>query len=107
MEVWKAARKLKAEGADVRAVTVWSLLGAYDWHCLVTEVKGHYEPGVFDVRAPKPRPTALAKCVKALTTTGTFKHPLLASPGWWRRPERIIYLKEQNTAPAESSPDNG
>ena len=30
LEVWRAAGAVRAEGADIRAVTVWSLLGAYD-----------------------------------------------------------------------------
>jgi dTDP-4-dehydrorhamnose reductase len=49
-EVWQAAKTLRGNGVDVRAVTAWSLLGAYDWHCLLTRCEGHYEPGVFDLR---------------------------------------------------------
>jgi dTDP-4-dehydrorhamnose reductase len=59
-EVWQAARTLRGNGVDIRAVTAWTLLGAYDWHCLLTRCEGHYEPGVFDLRGPEPRPTALA-----------------------------------------------
>ena len=87
-EAWEACCSLRAEGADVRALTVWSLLGAYDWNTLVTAERGFYEPGVFDLRAPKPRPTALAKMVRELATQGRFDHPVLATPGWWRRKER-------------------
>jgi len=87
-EAWEAACSLRAEGADVRALTVWSLLGAYDWNTLVTAERGFYEPGVFDMRAPKPRPTALAHMTHALATRGDFEHPLLDSSGWWRRKER-------------------
>ncbi len=30
-EVWDAAEKARADGVDVRAVTVWALLGSYNW----------------------------------------------------------------------------
>lgn len=59
-EVWDGAVSLRHEGVDVRAVTAWSLLGAYDWNSLVTRAEGYYEPGVFDLRGPRPRPTAIA-----------------------------------------------
>lgn len=55
MEVWNAAQRLRAQGADIRAVTVWSLLGAVDWNCLLRHENGFYEPGVFDVRSSPPR----------------------------------------------------
>ena len=50
----------KQQGIDVRAVTVWALLGSYNWNCLVTQCRGYYEPGPFDVRSSPPRPTAVA-----------------------------------------------
>ncbi|MCA1814904.1 MAG: sugar nucleotide-binding protein [Acidobacteria bacterium] len=91
-EVWDAARSLRDdEGADVRAVAVWSLLGAHDWHCLLTRDEGRYEPGVFDLRAPRPRPTALARMARDLAAGREHDHPALDSPGWWRRLDRLIY----------------
>ena len=91
MEVWIAARCLRHQGADIRAVTAWSLLGAFDWDCLVTQRNGHYEPGAFDVRGPVPRPTAIAHCLRALATRRIYFHPVLAGDGWWRRPQRLLY----------------
>jgi len=90
-DVWRGAEEARAGGADVRAVTVWSLLGAYDWHTLVTRDEGVYEPGVFDLRAPSPRPTALAAMVRDLAAGRPHPHPVLAGPGWWRRPDRYVY----------------
>ncbi|WP_250125736.1 family 1 glycosylhydrolase [Chroococcidiopsis sp. CCMEE 29] len=90
-EKWDAAQNLQHEGVDLRAVTVWSLLGAYDWNTLVTALRGHYEPGVFDLRSPRPRPTALAGMVRDLAHGKIPAHPVLDSPGWWRRPERLTY----------------
>jgi dTDP-4-dehydrorhamnose reductase len=66
-KLWDAAEEARRRGADVRAVTVWALLGLYDWDSLVTREQGHYEAGVFDVRAPEPRPTALAGLVRSFT----------------------------------------
>src|SRR3954451_1834242 len=53
---WRDAHRARADGADVRAVTAWALLGSFDWDSLVTSVRGHYEPGPFDVRGASPRP---------------------------------------------------
>ena len=89
-EAWHAAVTLRDEGVDVRAVTVWSLLGAFDWNRLVTVEAGFYEPGPFDVRAPRPRATALAAMTRALARQGRYDHPVLDGPGWWRRPERLF-----------------
>jgi dTDP-4-dehydrorhamnose reductase len=86
--VWKAAREVREEGADIRAVTVWALFGARDWSCLLTRCDGTYEPGPFDVRSPVPRPTALARASAALATQGRFDHPVLDRPGWWQRDDR-------------------
>ena len=90
-EVWDGAVWLRHEGVDVRAVTAWSLLGAYNWNSLVTRAEGYYEPGVFDLRGPRPRPTAIARMVRDLATRYESDHPLLETPGWWHRPERLLY----------------
>lgn len=90
-EVWDAAQELRGDGVDVRALTAWSLLGAYDWNSLVTRSDGYYEPGVFDLRAPRPRPTALARMLRDLATGEIHDHPVLDVPGWWRRPARLLY----------------
>ncbi len=96
-EVWHAARAARAEGVDVRAVTAWSLLGSYDWDSLVTAPRGHYEAGAFDVSCPRPRPTALAHLARQLAGGQEPQHPVLASPGWWRRPNRLTYSAKVGT----------
>lgn len=90
-EVWDAATSIREDGADVRAVTAWSLLGAYDWHNLLTSRSDSYEPGVFDLRGPRPRPTALARMLSDLAAGREHEHPVLAALGWWRRLTRLIY----------------
>jgi dTDP-4-dehydrorhamnose reductase len=89
LEVWNAARTLKEEGADIRAVTVWSMLGAVDWNTLLVQSNDFYEPGAFDVRSDPPRPTVLARAAAALASTGSFDHPVLDREGWWRRETRF------------------
>jgi dTDP-4-dehydrorhamnose reductase len=91
LEAWRAAEHLRDEGGDVRAVTVWALLGSYDWNSLCVRDAGFYEPGVFDLRAPTPRPTAVAQVIRQLAAEQQPDHPVLDMPGWWRRPERLFY----------------
>ncbi|HEV2802213.1 MAG TPA: family 1 glycosylhydrolase [Pyrinomonadaceae bacterium] len=90
-EVWDAAHTLRSDGVDLRAVTAWSLLGAFDWCSLLTRCANRYEPGVFDVRGGRPRPTALARMLRDLAAQGTHEHPALDAPGWWRRLDRLTY----------------
>jgi dTDP-4-dehydrorhamnose reductase len=90
LEAWQTCADLRAHaGIDIRAVTAWSVFGAYDWNHLVTCAHEFYEPGVFDVRAPAPRPTALARLVRELATGQPVSQPVLDTPGWWRRPDRF------------------
>jgi dTDP-4-dehydrorhamnose reductase len=92
-EVWNEAHTAREAGAEVRAVTVWSLLGAYNWNTLVTRDEGHYEPGVFDLRRTSscPGPTALAHLVRDLGQRRRPMSPVLTVPGWWRQPRRLLH----------------
>jgi dTDP-4-dehydrorhamnose reductase len=89
-EAWRAARRLNAEGADVRAVTAWALLGSHDWNSLLTIPAGHYEPGAFDLRGGKPRPTAITRILADLAA-GREPHVVARGQGWWRRDVRLEY----------------
>jgi dTDP-4-dehydrorhamnose reductase len=106
MEMWNATRTLRAEGADIRAFTVWSILGCVDWNTLLMQKNGFYESGLFDGRCNPPRPTILAKATAALAKTGNFDHPVLEQAGWWRREDRFLHMPStvKSSAPrAESS----
>lgn len=100
LDIWQQAAAARNSGVEVRAVTAWALLGAYEWDSLLTRTRGVYESGAFDLRAPRPRPTAVAGAIKALATHGKFVHPVVSATGWWHRPERTIY-------PSYSSPRTG
>jgi dTDP-4-dehydrorhamnose reductase len=89
-EAWKGAHAARDEGANVGAVTVWSLFGSYDWDSLVTKSRGHYEPGVFDVSAGTPRRTPLTNFVERLARPEVLRDPSLQGWGWWRATERFF-----------------
>ena len=106
LEVWQASEHCRQDGADVQAVTAWSLLGAFDWNHLVTRSEGHYESGVYDVRFTTPRPTALVETISELAAGHVPQHPVLQVPGWWKRPRRFVYgiaLDEKGEATSQSS----
>lgn len=92
-QIWNEAKAARERGAEIKAITVWSLLGTYDWHKLCTVCEMFYEPGVFDLRSPEqiPQKTGLSQVVKDLATKGASDHPILASPGWWKTPRRILW----------------
>jgi dTDP-4-dehydrorhamnose reductase len=90
-EIWDAAVALKEQGADIRAVTTWSAFGAFDWNSLLTRDEGRYEPGIFDLRAPTPRSTAVARMSQALAAGFDYDHPTLDSAGWWHRLDRFCH----------------
>jgi len=79
-DVWHAAHAVEG----VKAVTVWSWLGVYGWDTLATGGET-YGSGVYDARSDPPRPTALAAMSRDLSADRAHRHPVLESPGWWRR----------------------
>ena len=87
-EIWDAAQAARVQGADVRAVTAWALLGSFDWDSLVTRQDGHYESGAFDIRGGTPRPTAVAGLLRQLAAGQAPSHPAALGHGWWRRDTR-------------------
>ena len=93
-EKYETCCLLLKEGITIKAVTAWSLLGAFGWNRLLTLPKGDYEPGVFSVVSGKLRPTALASYIKTLTENESKSHPLLADKGWWHRNTRLLYNNE-------------
>lgn len=85
VEIYDGVVAARDAGVPVLAMTAWSVFGAYDWHCLLTRCEGFYEPGLFDVRSPVPRPTALAAAWRAIARGQRPVHPVLAGRGWWTR----------------------
>ncbi|MBV9233533.1 MAG: glycoside hydrolase family 1 protein, partial [Candidatus Eremiobacteraeota bacterium] len=84
-DFYSDATRLRSDGVDLRALTVWSALGAYEWNSLLTRRENHYEPGCFDCRDSPPRATLLAAWTRARAAQQSFDHPVLDGVGWWRR----------------------
>lgn len=103
-ETWREAMLARDEGVDVRAVTLWALLGSHDWDCLLTACRERYESGVFDMRGGQPRPTALAHMARSLSLGEAPAHPVLATPGWWRRPSRLLHGAQPGPPAPEEAP---
>ena len=91
MEAYEACAKLKRDGVDIRAITAWSLLGAYDWNSLLTQKNNFYESGAFDVRGGQPRPTAIAHLIQQLCENKSPDHPVLQADGWWKNHDHVHF----------------
>lgn len=99
-EVWDAAQSARQDGVPIEAVTLWALFGAVDWRSLLTRAEGRYDAGAYDLRAPEPRPTAVAAAARTLARGEPFDHPALDGLGWWRRPDRLYSWSGEEPAPA-------
>jgi dTDP-4-dehydrorhamnose reductase len=103
VDVWKAVEKERHNGADIRAVTLWSMFGAVDWRSLLTRREGVYDVGAFDTRSEKPRPTLVARAAATLGRGERFDHPVLDLPGWWKRPGRCHARRRFEMLPRDCS----
>lgn len=90
-EVWDDAQKARASGVEVTAVTVWALLGSYNWSNLCTRDEGRYEPGVFDVADGSRRETPLTRFIGQLATHSVPAVPAGQPISWWHQPSRLEY----------------
>ena len=89
-ETWEDCCSLYQEGVPLVGFTIWSLLGAFGWDRLLLTNQKNYEPGAFDVRSGKLRPTAIARLIKDFSKQNPDLHPVTSVPGWWKR--NIRYL---------------
>ncbi|ULH17066.1 hypothetical protein MF271_17230 (plasmid) [Deinococcus sp. KNUC1210] len=88
---WQDAVRARAAGADVRAVTAWATFGSSEWSSLLTMPCGATEVGLWDVSSDPPRETALVHLARELATGVPPSHPVLHSPGWWQRRQRLLF----------------
>jgi dTDP-4-dehydrorhamnose reductase len=90
--VWHAAETARSAGVPVRAVTAWALFGSYGWDKLVTKGACSYEAGAFQVVGDQLLETPYADFLRAVAQDA----PRVVDGGWWRGPERLLYLEEQD-----------
>lgn len=95
--MYKSCQRAQENGAEVLAITAWSLLGTYDWNSLCTKEEFFYEPGVFDLRSTDriPRATGLTKLIYELATTGETHIAHLDVKAIWETPRRIIFAAKK------------
>ncbi len=98
-DCWDAVSAHNLEGGRVEAMTVWALLGGVDWDSLLTQVRGHQETGVFHRTPEGLEETAVAALCRRLVEGQATSRDALA-PGWWSRPDRVLYPRPQAPAPA-------
>lgn len=95
LDCWNAALDFKAGGGRIEGVTIWSLLGAYDWDSLLTLERGRYEAGAFDVSSGHPVATPLAALARSLGRTGSaMGMDATSTPPWWKTDARVLYPLE-------------
>ena len=100
-EVWKEALAANADGVDVQAVTVWALLGSFNWCHLCTVDDGTYEPGVFSLATGLPVATPLAGLIYRMTEELPLDEVAIGT-GWWRSANRLTlppYLETTEVTP--------
>jgi dTDP-4-dehydrorhamnose reductase len=90
-EIHAAAVRLRNKGVPVRAMTMWSLFGAYDWNSTLTRKDGYYESGAFDVSSGAPRITAVGQFIRKLTGEKPNARSARDGCGWWNAPSRILF----------------
>lgn len=90
-EVWNIAKMMNADGMDIKAVTTWSLLGAYGWSTLLTLPEGDYESGPFNVSSGEIEATEFAGYLRMLSKNANGKHAALREKGWWQTKTRCFY----------------
>jgi len=86
---WKTVKALNEDSIPVIAITIWSLIGAYDWDSLVTKKNNVYDPGAFKIDDGRSIPTALAYMIRVLNNDMDDTHPVMDGHGWWETDQTI------------------
>lgn len=89
-DAWQDCMELKNQGADIKGITAWALLGSYGWDKVLTDKNPKYETGVFDITSGKLRETCITHMLRKLSQGLSYEHLLLETPGWWKRNSRFI-----------------
>ncbi|MDQ6845134.1 MAG: sugar nucleotide-binding protein [Bacteroidota bacterium] len=95
-EIYHTCYKALYAGINIKAITFWSLFGAYGWNNLLTGQPMDYEPGAYDLRSVVPRPTAIAAFIKNIIEANKYDHTLTLQKGWWHHPNRFYKSEMPN-----------
>lgn len=88
-EIWEDAAAAREAGVEVVAVTVWALLGLWNWSNLCTRDEQIYEPGVFTGK--ERGRTALTGLVERLAVGTGPGLGDVSGESWWNRSDRMTY----------------
>lgn len=75
-----------ADGADVRAITTWSMFGSWDWDTLLRADGVTWSPPL----VPGPGGPGRPRTARAVRMTARGKRPSEAPRGWWRDRSRVL-----------------
>lgn len=104
---YEVCKELCDQGIPVRAVTAWSLLGAFGWNNLLRSKPEQYEPGVIDLRMNEPVESRLGSLIRSIAKDQPFDHVLLQQAGWWDRDIRVHSFLNEFTPYQRSLPASG
>ena len=93
--VWQTCNRLVKKGIEIRGVTAWAITGSFGWNKLLTQPKGDYEPGAFDIHNGSVRATALAKLIQNITHDRSDKDHVSDCKGWWQRDDRFFHSYQE------------
>lgn len=90
-EIYDEACAATQEGIDVRAVTVWALMGSFDWNSLLTRVDMRYECGAFALKNGIPEITELGQLIRSIARAEKYDDSFLAEKGWWHYARQDVH----------------
>jgi dTDP-4-dehydrorhamnose reductase len=92
-KIRQACSELASAGVDVRAMTIWAMLGSFGWNRLLTAPGGDYESGAFDISEGRLSTTPLAEYIIRISVDPEYHDPVLDENGWWEEDSRLIFEK--------------
>jgi dTDP-4-dehydrorhamnose reductase len=79
-------------------VTVWALLGSFDWDSLVTRMGRCYEPGAFDLRTEPPQLTPIGQLTQAIVAGAQIRSESSQRRPWWHTTDRLFHNDSDSAA---------
>ena len=100
LEAWDAAHSARRGGVDVRAVTAWALFGLDRLGQPGHPSRRPLRAGASSTSAARSRaPPRWARSLADLASGRSPAQPVLDSPGWWRRQDRLWVVPHADPYP--------